>query len=131
MLLNRKRNENRPTQEWINIIDSGRAYSKLTIENHLFDFERLKNNHFIKVIKYHCSKGDQVLEAGCGEACNSFVLASNGINVTALDISETLISKLQQVRNYIDTKTAKCLEFVIGDIFKLNKLDKQFDLVAL
>ena len=70
-----------------------------------------------------------MLDAGCGPAYNSFYFAYEGINVTALDISDKLIQDLIQVKNVLDNHAMSNLELVVGSIFELNKLDKKFNVV--
>ena len=119
---------NSTTQEWIHIIESGRAYDirPATIEKGLL---RLNHDHFHRVLLSHSSAGDKVLEAGCGEAYYSFALAAGGRIVTALDISPVLIARLQKIDKSTSVKTSNRLKFIIGDIFDLSSLKQQFNLV--
>ena len=117
------------TQEWIRVINSGRAYSKLQPDDLMNNLEALSVKYFSKILRGHISKEDEALEAGCGSALNSFCLAYNGIDVTSLDISEKLIQALQQVRKLLSREVTSNLQFVVGDVFQLNKLDKKFSLV--
>ena len=117
------------TQEWLEVINSGRAYSNFQPGDVLKHFKKSAKQHFSKILRRYIIKGDVVLDAGCGPAYNSFYFAYEGINVTALDISEKLIRELLQVKNVLDNHAMSNLELVVGSIFELNKLDKKFNVV--
>jgi len=117
------------TYEWIRVINSGRAFSHLlptVLESSLKNYSE---NHFVQILRSHISKNDAVLEAGCGAAYSSFSLAFLGVKVTALDISEKIIKDLKKIRKHLNLKIPSNIDFIIGDIFNLNNLNRKFNLV--
>lgn len=68
------------------------------------------------------SKDDCVLELGCGTGRVSLPIAQRVKEVTAVDISETMLERARS------KDIANAVEFVLGDITSLD-LDKKFNLV--
>ncbi|MBF0508031.1 MAG: class I SAM-dependent methyltransferase [Deltaproteobacteria bacterium] len=68
-----------------------------------------------------------VLELGCGEGFESFYLASRGLNVTAVDISPTVIEKCRALA----LERGVDINFQVGDMTQLDALaGESFELVV-
>jgi SAM-dependent methyltransferase len=88
----------------------------------------MASRRLIELVIQHTSPNSRILEAGCGTAGLSMILADAGFNVTALDLTEDVL-------NFAKTKI--CLQniplnFVQGDILNLSAMfDKgYFDTVC-
>jgi SAM-dependent methyltransferase len=117
------------TSQWRDLAAAGRHYSALDPPDYRRQVDRLSSDLFIRVLRSHAPAGAAVLEPGCGSALYSFTLARLGFRVTALDISERIISDLARIRHCLDPGIACRIEFVVGDIFHLDRLKRRFDLV--
>lgn len=88
----------------------------------------LANRRLIELIIKHTPKGGRILEAGCGTALLSLILANYGFTVIALDFSKEVLDYAQKrvVLNKIS------LNFVQGNILKLSSMfgDKYFDTIC-
>ena len=74
----------------------------------------------------HCKKNDKVLDIGCGHGIVSLFLAENGMQVTAIDISENLLSELKTqtlARNL-------SIEIKKGDAYSIESPSNNFDSVV-
>jgi SAM-dependent methyltransferase len=82
----------------------------------------------IELIIQNCPRGGRVLEAGCGTAQLSIILADYGFRVTALDLTDDV---LEYARSRLHFKNLK-LEFFRGDILELSSLFKAnaFDVIC-
>lgn len=83
----------------------------------------LSNRRLIELIIQNTSKEGRILEAGCGTALLSLILAEYGFKVTALDLNEDVLNyaRSRVCLNQIN------LDFVKGDILNLSSLfDKQY-----
>lgn len=80
------------------------------------------NEYFLS----NCSKDDKVLDIGCGHGIVSIFLAENGMNVTAIDISEKLLDELKK---NIESK-ALPLEVKKGDAYNIEAPSGYFDVVV-
>lgn len=78
----------------------------------------LGKRQLIELIIEKTPKGGRMLEAGCGSAILSLVLADYGFKVTALDLSEEV---LNYARNKVNLNQIQ-LNFIQGDILKLSSL---------
>ncbi|MBF0497021.1 MAG: class I SAM-dependent methyltransferase [Deltaproteobacteria bacterium] len=75
----------------------------------------------------HDYSNKNVLELGCGEGFESFYLASRGLNVTAVDISPTVIEKCRALASDRGIE----INFRVGDMTQLEALaGKSFELVV-
>ena len=74
------------------------------------------------LIQAECPKAKTILNLGCGTGKHDFLLAQKGYNITAVDLSSTMID-IAKKNNESDH-----IEFSIGDIRSL-KLDSKFDVV--
>jgi 2-polyprenyl-3-methyl-5-hydroxy-6-metoxy-1,4-benzoquinol methylase len=61
---------------------------------------------------------------------SSFALASIGVNVTAIDISEKLIVDLRRVQAELGGAYAAHLQLCVWDIFRLREIGKTYDAVC-
>jgi 2-polyprenyl-3-methyl-5-hydroxy-6-metoxy-1,4-benzoquinol methylase len=82
----------------------------------------------IELIIQNCPRGGQILEAGCGTAQLSIILADYGFKVTALDLTGEV---LEYARSRLYLKKLK-IEFLQGNILELSSLfkAKTFDVVT-
>lgn len=92
-------------------------------------FNQCRNSkRLIELIIENTPKGARILEAGCGTALLSLILADHGFKVTALDLTEEILdyARTKVCLNHIQ------LNFVRGDILKLSCLFKKrnFDIVC-
>jgi SAM-dependent methyltransferase len=78
---------------------------------------------FKTVIKSKWVKPCQTLDLGCGVGHYAGYLASQGFEVTAIDISKKAISLAKE------KYPLKNLKFKVHDIFKLNDLKQKFDFI--
>jgi tellurite methyltransferase len=74
----------------INIVDYDSRYSKIEF------YWGLKPHNIVVDAIQHLPSNAKVLDLGCGEGKNSFFLAKNNFNVTAIDFSEEGIRKLNE-----------------------------------
>ncbi len=74
----------------------------------------------------NCSKGDKVLDIGCGHGIVSIFLAQNGMNVTSIDISEKLLNELKK---NIEGKNLS-VEVKKGDAYNIETPADFFDVVV-
>ncbi len=79
-------------------------------------------SHLLRAIDEHGIKPSRVLEVCCGTGTNAMYLASNGFDVTAVDISPTALARARQ--RAADAKLS--VRFVEADIFQLPDLDEPF-----
>ena len=67
--------------------------------------------------------GAKVLDLGCGEGRNALFLAQNGLDVTAVDISETGIDKLRRLADQkgllVATEVQDMREYTFRDTYDL------------
>lgn len=67
--------------------------------------------------------GAKVLDLGCGEGRNALFLAQNGLDVTAVDISEAGIAKLHDIadqkRLLVETEVQDMRAYVFKDTYDL------------
>lgn len=70
-------------------------------------------------------KGKKVLDLGCGSGTTAFTLAKLGFTVTGIDVSETAIGMAKD----LSTKQNLQINFVVGDILQLEKLNEKFNLI--
>lgn len=119
----------RESENWVKTIDEGKGYA--AVEPHVFKkiLARISQYVIYDAVIKHTRPGQSVLEAGCGWAVSSFALAEQGRSVTALDISEKLISNLQDLQRTLGEPFTKNLTLVVGDIFRLADLNKTFDVL--
>ena len=105
--------------EWVRYFES----TKRNIFN-----QCLANRRLIELIIEHTPKGGRILEAGCGTALLSLILANYGFAVTALDLSKEVLDYAQR-RVFLNKIH---LNFVQGNILKLSSMfrDKYFDTIC-
>ena len=118
-----------PTTDWIRVIEEGGGFPRVDLDTFRRLIEKTQNYRFFQVLRKHVKLDDAVLEAGCGWAVSSFALAREGIHVVALDISDKLIQDLQNIQNQWGEDANNSLELLVGDLFKLDELGRQFDCI--
>ena len=72
----------------------------------------------------HCSKGDRVLDVGCGHGIVSMALARHGCSVTACDVSERMLESLAANGKSLGIETQQ------ADAYTLPFKQDQFDRVV-
>ena len=78
---------------------------------------------FSKKFTQYISKGDKVLDAGCGSGRDSFYLAENGFNVSGVDISAVAIKRAKEEAK----KRGLNINFNVGNLEKLEFKEETFD----
>jgi ubiquinone/menaquinone biosynthesis C-methylase UbiE len=73
-----------------------------------------------------CSAGNKVLDIGCGHGIVSVFLAQNGLDVTAIDISDKLLARL---KDNIAGQNLR-IEVKQGDAYNIPCSDEYFDIVV-
>jgi ubiquinone/menaquinone biosynthesis C-methylase UbiE len=88
----------------------------------------LRNRRLIELIIEYTPKRGRILEAGCGTALLSLILADYDFKVTALDLTEEVLDYARKKADYNHDK----LNFVKGDILKLSSSfeSRYFDTVC-
>lgn len=69
--------------------------------------------------------GMPALDLGCGSGTTAFILAKLGFDVTGIDVSETAI----ELANELALQQKLAIQFVVGDILQLEKMQKKFGLI--
>lgn len=114
------------TNEWMELLQDGEVY-KISDQVE-YNFSKIGKDIFAKVLQKYGSKNAPVLEAGCGEAFYSFALSKCGCsNITCLDISGPLISRLSQFSN--SSGFSNSMKFSEGNIFDLSEYNGKYKLV--
>ena len=107
------------TQDWVSFFR--------TSERNVF-YQSIGNRRLIELIFENTPKGGRVMEAGCGTALLSFILADCGYRLTAVDLTEEVIdyAKKRLAVNH------PRVELRTGDILKLAELfeENHFDVVC-
>lgn len=105
--------------KWVEYFKNGQR----TIFNHC-----LNKRQLIKLIIANTPEEGRILEAGCGTAMLSVILADSGFKVTALDLDEEVLDYAKNNIRLAD----KHLDFMAGDILKLSSLfeEKYFDVTC-
>ena len=118
------------SEAWVQVIGEEQGYAGLDAALLRRLIERTKKNYALfTALRRHIPVRGKALEAGCGWACCSFALADQGISVTALDISEKLITTLKRMKQEMGEAIRSHLELITGDLFKLSELGERFDLI--
>ena len=78
----------------------------------------ISSKMLIELIIENTPKGGRLLEAGCGSALLSLILADYGFQVTALDLTEDILEYARS-RMYLNNVQ---VNFVQGDILKLSSM---------
>lgn len=73
--------------------------------------------------KYHISKKSKILDLGCGEGRDAIYLLNKGYNVLALDYSDTVIKKCNELSDYLYQENFKQFDLIE------DKLDIKFDFI--
>lgn len=91
--------------------------------NILWTTEKETKEVFEVIKKYNISKESDILDLGCGEGRDAIYLLNKGYNVLAIDYSNTVINKCNEItlNKYINN-------FKSFDILK-DKLNKKFDFI--
>jgi len=102
-------------------------FKKTAINRNIFN-HCLGKRRLIELIIENTPKEGRILEAGCGTALLSLILADFGFNVTALDYTDDI---LKYAESRIRLNTVQ-LKFVKGDIMKLSSTfeKKYFDVIC-
>lgn len=74
--------------------------------------------------------GDPVLELGCGTGRITLALAEAGKRVTGLDLSEGMLARAEQKRNWLPREARERLHLVQGDMTRFD-LGEKFRLVIV
>lgn len=121
---------NRESHAWIRTIDEGKGYTAIHAPLFRTLLSHIKGYAFYRTLLRYIRPGHTVLEAGCGWAISSFALAAEGgVSVTALDISEKLITDLRYLQTELGGTYAAHLTLMTGDIFHLREIRRTFDVV--
>lgn len=103
-----------------------RAYSEEKVSKHEW-VAGTANPELVNLVYTNKIKpNSKILEVGCGIGSESVFLAVRGMNVTALDISESAISKAKELANVYDTK----VNWKVGNILTDDDLDEKFDVIT-
>ena len=78
----------------------------------------LGNRRLIELIVANTPRGGKILEAGCGTALLSLILADYGFHVTALDFTKEVL-EYARARSHMSPAN---LSFVQGDILNLSSI---------
>jgi len=92
-------------------------------------FDRVEGTRrLIELVIDQTPKGGRILEAGCGTAVLSIILADYGFDVTALDYSQEVLDYAKE-RLFLNKIR---LKFIQGDILKLSALfgNQHFDTIC-
>ncbi|MCF7844867.1 MAG: class I SAM-dependent methyltransferase [Kiritimatiellales bacterium] len=127
--MNNNEHINRESEDWIKTIDENKGYSSVDVNVFKSVLRRMHTYEFCKELIRNVCCEHNVLEAGCGWATSSFVLASNGVSVTAIDISQKLIEDLKALQMQLGGRYVSNLKLMVGDIFRLKEVNDLFDVV--
>lgn len=84
--------------------------------------------YFIPYIQKYMAinQGTNVLEIGCGDGGNLLPLARMGCHVVGVDMADI---RIKDAKRFFAENQAKG-EFIASDVFLLNELKEQFDLIV-
>ena len=82
---------------------------------------------FAKVVKRICEfrSGGNVLDVGTGEGTHALFLASEGFDVTALNVTDEKFSKITEEAK----QQGMHIKTVVGDVLSLDQLGTTFDII--
>ncbi|MFY9484799.1 MAG: class I SAM-dependent methyltransferase [Patescibacteria group bacterium] len=90
--------------------------------------EKPPEAHFLDFLERYGSQiGPRVLDAACGPARHTTVLAQRGLNVTGVDISPVSI---EQAKQRLQAKGLDPNIVEVGDLYHLEFADREFDTVV-
>jgi len=116
----RKQYEDNPYPRWINL---GLSFEPKTIREAMKDLRvnlDLNENQF--------STSPKILIAGCGTGRHSLMVASSFQNSSVLAVDLSLSSLSYAIRKTKELSIAN-IDYMQGDILKLNKLNRKFDII--
>ena len=119
----------RATEDWVKTIDDAKGYDAIAPSAYRKLLAQTPRWENFRALLRHTRPGQFVLEAGCGWALASFALAERGVHVTAIDISEKLVSYLRSLQKELGGRYATNLRLEIADVFRLPALQQKFDAV--
>ncbi len=91
----------------------------------------LKPHNLVVDSIQHLPKKAKVLDLGCGEGKNSFFLAKNNFDVTAIDISEKGIKKLNEFAQKEKLKIKADVSYIKSYLHDCEKFDAIFAMNVL
>ena len=87
---------------------------------------------FAQTVMNKLSKGSRLLELGCGNGRDSSFFARNGINVIAIDASDTMIDKLITTNNFgVNYVCADFVKWPIEHQYEFDYIYSRFSLHAI
>ncbi|MEI6092687.1 MAG: class I SAM-dependent methyltransferase [bacterium] len=110
--------------------------NKSFIENYYEDGSRYDLDYELRIrdIQFYvdkcCFYGNEVLELGCGTGRVTIPIARSGLNVTAVDSSESMLKRAQKKLLEEKKEILNNVNFVLSDIRELN-LDRKFKTVIM
>jgi len=81
-----------------------------------------------KLLQNYAPSTKSILELGCGTGVHAFLLAKEGYQVHAVDLSQQMLQQATDRLSHLPTELASRLEFSPGDIRTI-QLNQQFDAV--
>ena len=105
-------------------------YESVAGEINLWELDRRQNRYFQDMIRYDNilklipPKPLKILDLGCGDGYLSYLLAGEGHQVTALDLSPTRLEKFKTVAQQYG------IEQIIGDVKQTGLPSQNFDLIV-
>lgn len=118
------------TGDWVKTIDEGKGYGFIEPAFYRKMLSRMPRYSFYRSLRTYVRPGQRVLEAGSGWALSSFALAEEGVKMTVVDISASLIERLKQLNTELDKAEKRTMDFWAEDIFRLASKGQVFSAVC-
>lgn len=75
--------------------------------------------------------GGFVYDIGCSEGIAAILLSKKGVKVEAIDINSEVIEYASSLSRKISPGTAGLIDFLVQDLFSLDKIEQRFDAVIM
>lgn len=100
-----------------------KRYKQVYENNMLWEISKPTNEVLDTIKKYNINKDNKILDLGCGEGRDAINLLNKGYNVLAVDYSNTVINKCNELTNNKYINNFKQFDLLV------DKMDIKFDFI--